>query len=311
MIDIHQLLDKIESSPKDDTLYLLDKMPCGTGLFTSNGNILYIVPNKEQSESFEIRTDFLHLETNVYISASNMSVSSFDNGYYHYVELLLSKMEKSEDDLLAFTNLCLTHASNMEGMEFVSFFDSLVSLFQLPKEQNYKNLIGLIGELIFIEFMFKEYGIDISKFWHTDGTESKLDFVCPRANFEIKTTTNASLTFAIKHNQLFDNSENTYLIAVSILEDNAGKTLDEIISGLRDNIGYCNSIYFSENLEKEKRRISPIEMRTKRFSLKKINAYDIKYINPFRIVSDNVVDLSYRLNLLPYSCTDFSNITIM
>ena len=33
MIDIRQLLDKIEIIPQDDTLYLVDKLPGGTGLF--------------------------------------------------------------------------------------------------------------------------------------------------------------------------------------------------------------------------------------------------------------------------------------
>ena len=111
MTEIRQLLDKIEFIPKDNTLYLLDKLPYGTGLFACNGNILYLVPNKENCDSLGIRTDFLHLETNVYVSAFNTSVSSFENGYYNYVELLLSKMQGPEEDLSAFTNLCMAHAS--------------------------------------------------------------------------------------------------------------------------------------------------------------------------------------------------------
>lgn len=307
MTNICQLLDKVKSIPQDDTLYLLDKMPCGTGLFACNGNILYIVPNKEQCDSFGIKTDCLHLETNVYVSAFDTSVSSFENGYYNYVELLLSKMQESEEDLSAFINLCLAHASYMEGREFVPFFDSLVSLFQLPKEQNYKNLIGLVGELLLIEYMYIEYGVDISTFWHSEGSASKLDFVCSKVNFEVKTTTNDSLSFTIKHNQLFDNSGETYLIAVSINEDNSGRTLDNIISDLLEDPDYCNSLQFSENIEKEKRRISPAEMKTKRFSLKRINAYHAKEINPFISIPDCVEDLSYKLNLLPFSCTKISS----
>lgn len=311
MTDIHQLLRKIELIPQDDTLYLMEKMPCGTGIFACNKNILYLVPNKEKCDSLGIRTDFLHLETNVYVSAFNTSVSSFENGYYNYVELFLSKMQEPEEDLSAFTNLCLAHASYMEGKEFIPFFDSLVSLFQLPKEQNYMNLIGITGELLFVEFMYKEYGIDISPFWHSEGPASKLDFVCPHANFEVKTTINDSLSFTIKHNQLFDNSGNTYLIAVSIYEDNNGRTLDNIISSLQGNTDFCNSIQFSENVEKEKRRISPTEMTTKSFSLKRISVYNIKDINPFVVVPDCIEDLSYKLNLLPFLCTDISNIAIL
>lgn len=311
MTDIHQLLRKIELIPQDDTLYLMEKLPCGTGIFACNKNILYLVPNKEKCDSLGIRTDFLHLETNVYVSAFNTSVSSFENGYYNYVELFLSKMQEPEEDLSAFTNLCLAHASYMEGKEFIPFFDSLVSLFQLPKEQNYMNLIGITGELLFVEFMYKEYGIDISPFWHSEGPASKLDFACPYANFEVKTTINDSLSFTIKHNQLFDNSGNTYLVAVSIYEDNTGRTLDNIISSLQGNTNICNSMQFYENIEKEKRRISSTEMKTKRFSLKRISAYNIKDINPFVVIPDCVEDLSYKLNLLPFLCTDISNVAIL
>ena len=308
MIDIHQLLDKIESIPQDNTLYLLDKLPCGTGLFVCNGNILYVVPNKENCDSLGIKTSFLHLETNVYVSAFNTSVSSFENGCYNYVELLLSKMMDSEEDLSAFTNLCMAHASFMDGKEFVAFFDSLVSLFQLPKEQSYKNLIGLMGELLFIEFMYNEHSIDISPFWHSDGSASKLDFVCPCANFEVKTTANDSMCFTIKHNQLFDTSGEIYLIAVSINEDDAGRTLDDVISNLIENTDYCNSLQFTENIEKEKRRISPVEMKTKRFSFKKINAYYAKETNPFVSIPDYVEDLSYKLNLLSFPDITFEKI---
>lgn len=311
MIDTRQLLDKIELIPQDDTLYLVDKLPCGTGMFVCNGNILYLVPNTENCDSLGIRTDFLHLETNVYVSAFNTTVSSFENGYYNYVELLLAKMHEPEADLSAFINLCMAHASYMAGREFIPFFDSLVSLFQLPKEQNYKNLIGLMGELLFIEFMYNEHGVDLSPFWHSEGSASKLDFVCPRVSFEVKTTANDSMCFTIKHNQLFDTSGEVYLVAASINEDNAGRTLDSVISSLLENTEYCNSLQFAENIEKEKRRISPVEMKTKRFSLKRINAYNTKDTNPFVVIPDCVEDLSYRLNLLPFLCTDISNITIL
>ena len=220
-------------------------------------------------------------------------------------------MHEPEADLSAFTNLCMAHASYMAGREFIPFFDSLVSLFQLPKEQSYKNLIGLMGELLFIEFMYNEHGIDLSPFWHSEGSASKLDFVCPRVSFEVKTTANDSMCFTIKHNQLFDTSGEVYLVAASINEDNAGRTLDSVISSLLENTEYCNSLQFAGNIEKEKRRISPVEMKTKRFSLKRINAYNAKETNPFVAIPDCVEDLSYKLNLLPFLCTDISNITIL
>ena len=72
MINISQTLNTINSLPQDNTLYLLEKLPCGTGIFASNGNILYIVPNNELCDSLGIRTDFLHLETKYFVDSGGL-----------------------------------------------------------------------------------------------------------------------------------------------------------------------------------------------------------------------------------------------
>ena len=58
MINICHLLDTINIIPHDDTLYLLERLSCGTGLFASNGDIIYLVPNAEHSTSLSIITEF-------------------------------------------------------------------------------------------------------------------------------------------------------------------------------------------------------------------------------------------------------------
>lgn len=308
MIDIDELLIKMESVPKDGTLYLLEILPSDTGLFACNGNILYMVSNNEKSEPLGITTDFLHLETNVYVSAFNISVSTFENGYYNYVELKLSDINVMKDNIKTFVNLCLAHATYEGGMEFVQFFDSLVSLFQLPREQHYKNLIGLVGELLFIEYIYNEYGVDMSSYWHTEGTLSHIDFVSPFANFEVKTTTNDSFRFTIKHNQLFGVSDNTYLITIQLEDSNVGRSLNDIISSLQGKPNYCNSMQFSVNIEKEKRRVASSELQDKKFILKKVCAYHANTINPFAKIPDCVEDISYKLDLLQFSDIPLNNI---
>ena len=305
---IKQLLSKIHSVPKDNTLYLLEKFPCETGLFATNGNVLYLVRNDEHCSSMNVKTDFLNLYTNIFVSAFNQSLSSFENGYYNSVEFELSESSDIEANLSAFVNLCLAHSTYMRGKEFMSFFDSLVSLFQLPREQQYKNLVGLMGELLLIEYVFQNYKEDLSLYWHNEGLSSRLDFTCPYANFEVKTTVADSLSFTIKHDQLFVNSDDNYLVAVSIEENNSGRTLEELITRLLQDPDICNSMNFSINIEKEKRRISPSEVNSRRFVLKKINAYHATDINPFVNVPNCIEDLSYKLNLLPFSTTSFLEI---
>lgn len=308
MIDTNHLLEKIHIIPDDSTLYLLEKLPCETGLFASKGNVLYLVPNDENYSSLSIKTEYLCVETNIFVSAFNPSVSSFENGYYNYVELQLATLNDLEANLSAFINLCLAHATYKHGEGFMPFFDSLVSLFQLPREQQYKNLVGLMGELLLIEYVYQKYKEDLSLYWHTEGSSSRLDFTCPYANFEVKTTSTDSLSFTIKHNQLFINSEKNYLVAVSIEENNSGCTLDELITRLLEDPDICNGLRFCVNLEKEKRRVSPTEINSRRFVLKKISVYHATTINPFVIVPDSVEDLSYKLNLLPFTIISFADI---
>lgn len=308
MIDIAQLLNTILSTPKDNILYLIEKFPCGTGLFALNGNVLYLAHNEERCSSMSVKTDFLSLDTNIYVSAFNASDLSFENGYYNSVELLLTDPSDRESNLSAFVNLCLAHATYMRAQNFMAFFDSLVSLFQLPKEQHYKNLIGLMGELLFIEYIYKNHGVDLSTYWHTDGQSSKLDFVCPSANFEVKTTASEALCFTIKHDQIFIDLDKNYLIAVELEESNSGRTLSGLIESLLEAPDYCNSMRFAVNIEQEKRRVSAKELNNKRFVLKKIYAYRANDINPFKKVPDCVEGMSYKLDLLPFTNVPFEEI---
>ena len=308
MTDISQLLNKILSIPKDNTLYLIEKFPCNTGLFASNGNVLYMVSNEERCSSLNVKTDFLNLHTNIFVSAFNSSVPSFENGYYNSVELHLAEPDDRESNLSAFVNLCLAHSTYMRGQNFMAFFESLVSLFQLPKEEHYKNLIGLMGELLFIEYVYQNNHIDISPYWHTDGYSSRLDFVCPYANFEVKTTASDALSFTIKHDQIFTESDKNHLIAVELEESNSGRTLAELITTLLEAPDYCNSLKFAVNIEQEKRRISATELNNKRFVLKKIYAYRANDINPFERIPDCVEGISYKLDLLPFSNEPFEEI---
>lgn len=308
MIDISNLRKKIQEVPLDNTLYLMEKLPCGTGLFVSNRNLLYLVPNDERCESLGIKTEFLNLETNIYVSAFSSTASSYANGHYNCVELVSAETHEYDGNLSAFVNMCLAHASYMHGKGFMDFFDSLVSLFQLPREQHYMNLVGLTGELLFIEYVFNEFGIDISQYWHSEGSTSQFDFICPFAKLEVKTTSIDSLRFSIKHNQLFTKTDNNYLVAVVLDESNAGRTLENIISRLLENENCCNSMQFSVNVEKEKRRVSPIEIKNKRFILKKILLYRAKDINPFISIPDCVEGLSYKLNLHPFKDVPLSEI---
>lgn len=304
MIDAANLLYRIKECPHDDTLYLLEKVSNGGGFFVLNGNILYMVPNTEACTSQNIKTEYLRLQTSTHISAFNVSTPSFGNGYYNFIELFIAEKDDCVENLSAFVNLCLSYAVNSDDLDFISFFDSLVKLFQLPPEQQYKNLVGLYGELSVIRYFFENFNEDISKYWHSDGVNSEIDFVTPNINIEVKTTPSDLLVFKLKHTQLFDNSADTYLAAVSISESNTGKSLNQLIEDISNNPDYCNSLSFSINIEAEKRKISPKDAENRRFIFKKINLYNAKDICPFPIIPEIISDLSYKIDLSGFGSED-------
>lgn len=303
-----QILKKLQEVPMDGTLYLVEVLTSESGLFIMNGNLLYVVMNTEKCDSLNISTEYLSLNTNIHISAFDPSVASLASGEYNSLELMMKHDQINQNNLDAFVNLCSAHATHMQGQDFVRFFDSLVELFQLPQEQNYKNLVGLFGELAFLAYVYKMYNLDLSPYWHTTGIFSKYDYVLPKANLEVKTSSNVDLIFEVKHEQLFSHADKNYLVAVSIEEDNSGSTLNELINQLLSSADYCNGIQFALNIEKEKRRISPIDSQSKKFSLKKIRLYAAKSINPFTNLPDYIDKLTYQINLLPFEESSFATI---
>ena len=56
------------------------------------------------------------------------------------------------------------------------------------------------------------------------------------------------------------------------------------------------------NIEREKKRVSPVEANSKTFSVKVINLYDATSINPFDAIPDCVSHLTYKLDLIEKEC---------
>lgn len=304
MIEIRTLLQRLKASAHDDTLYLLEIISSRGGLFALNGNIVFMTLNTENCSSTNIKTEYLHLATNIYVSAFNMAVQSFENGYYNSIELYMQEDDGFIENLNAFITLCYTYSSHTEEIEFSAFFDSLVTLFQLPKEQNYKNLVGLYGELSVIKYFYDNYKVNIANYWHTDGVNSKIDFVTPQINIEVKTTRSDQLAFNIKHDQLFGNVNETYLAAVTISENNSGLSLNELIDLMLADHDYFNNLSFAINIEAEKRRISPKDAENRKFIFKSIKMFNSADICPFVNIPENVSNLTYKMNLLTSASTN-------
>ena len=195
-------------------------------------------------------------------------------------------------------------------MNFKEFFYSLISLFQLPAEQAFKNAVGLYGELKFMQYAKERTKIDISTFWHKSGSYSQYDFSNGESNIEIKTTMSDNSEVTIKHQQIFGDHPCT-LVAINCEQYENGETIAEVIAAMYADSDAFNGMNFSINLAKELKRVSIVDVKEIRFGVKQIQFFAAEDINPFPVIPDAVNKLSYKLDiseLNPLSETDSDSI---
>ena len=298
----------IEKSPVDGLIYLAKKLSDTSGFFVSDKHLLYIVKNFDHESSQSISTEYIKLNTNVEIQAF-ADGQQFESGKYNVLDFIPTEDGYNRADLESFVNLCSAHALYMNSAEFVKFFYSLINIFQYPAEQEYKNLIGLFGELSVIKYVFEKTGKDISSQWHKTGSGGKYDFVLDVLNVEVKSTTSIDKEVEIKHTQIF-NASNNYLAVVLLEKDNSGISTNQLIRELLSSKDYCNNYDFSVNIEKERKRISPTDSENILFSVREISFYYAKDINPFSALPSNINSLTYKLDLSEVRETAIDSIPI-
>ena len=285
----------LNTVPKDGAIYLVRKLSENTGFFVTNGHLLYLVYNFENIDHRSLLTDYLLLTTDIEIHSFKNN-QTFSSGKYNVLEFLPTDKGYDENNLESFVNLCISHTEFMEGKSFVRFFFSLNELFQDPKEQQYKNLVGLYGELSFIKYLCQTTLVDLSDRWHKGGSSDKYDISMGTKNIEVKTTATVDEEVTIKHAQLF-NSDQNYLVVICIEESCSGNTLNQLIVSMQEDPHHYNNYNFALNVEREKKRISPVDADNKKFSVKSIEIYNAKEINPFVEIPNCVSDLTYKLDL--------------
>ena len=160
------MLEKIKkaifATPKDGAIYLIEKLSKNTGFFVTNSHLLYLVYNFESIAHKSLQTDYLLLNTDVEIHAFKNN-QKFTSGKYNVLDFLPTEKGYDESNLESFINLCVSHTELMQAKSFERFFFSLSELFQDPKSQEYKNLVGFFGELSFLRFLCIQQSSTLTK----------------------------------------------------------------------------------------------------------------------------------------------------
>ena len=297
MKTVDQIIQATKGCENNGKIYLLDIISDISGIFCSDGDILYLVINKEGCRPLSITTEFLQMDTDVYVQSFDEK-KSFPDAEYNILRYKGSGIDGYEDNVESFINLCVAHTKLLKGESFEQFFYSLISLFQLPKEQTFLNLMGLFGELSVIREIYKSTELDVSPFWHADGSFSKYDFALPNRNsIEVKSSSKGDKAVGIKHAQLFSLPQRVCLASVQVIEDNSGWTVEELINEMRKDSNICNNLQFELSLQKELKRVSPDEVKSKRFVTNSVHFFLNSSINPFPVLPDNVNGIEYIIDL--------------
>ena len=239
-----------------------------------------------------LKTEKLLLNTNVEV-LNVANDSTFKAGKYDYI---LFNGASEETDFESFVKICTLYASEKEKISIKDFFFSILDMFQLPKEQQFKNLIGLIGELTVIMEIYDKKGISVASGWHESSTD-KYDINYQNTVIEVKTTTSDLYTVKVKHDQLFGR-EGVVLATVRVIESNAGDTLERLIAKINSIDIFAKDFSFQLKLGKELKRISPKEYKTKNVEVKGVRFYKNSDIATIRDIPDNITGIEYNCTLL-------------
>lgn len=306
-MEISKLKEQIQSIDDVTSIYLLDALSDIAGFFANDGKLLYIAKDVYSYPYEGIETDYLKLQTHVRINAVKNN-QTFKDDYYNII--IYKGVVDDDSNFESFVQLCSIHARYSDDLSFKEFFYSLIALFQLPAEQAFKNVLGLYGELKFMEYAYQSTATDISNSWHRNGSYSQYDFSNGEISVEIKTTLSEKTDVAIKHQQIFGDHP-CYLAIVVCEQYENGQTVEELISSMFSNPSAFNGVNFSINLAKELKRVAIKDVQELRFDVKEFLFFDSNTINPFPELPDNISKLSYRLDFSELNPLDSSAFEIL
>lgn len=301
MTDLKKLIK--QSIFEENKLYLLEKASDDFGYFYQNGIVYFAQISKHSDDDTSIETQFLDM--NLHVHLKNISGEGyFEDGYF---DLLAFKGEIDSIYFESFYNICNSYVADQQNMTFADFFNNLVDLFQLDKETSFKNLIGLIGELLFIKHIYDTKNIVISSNWHKTGARSKFDFCFNDYNIEVKTTLKSENKFMIKHNQLFNN-QNNYVAVINLFETGEGYSLNLLFDYFKNCPIFSNDIKFQIKLSKELFKYPRQKERTRSFVIDDIKIYSVFSMDSISNIPSCITNLVYDYDFSDTSPIDLSEV---
>lgn len=276
---------------EQDKLYLIDKPSNEFGFFYQNGIIYFAKESSPSVTNHSVDTPYLDMNLSVYITSEDEN-SSFKSGNY---DMLAFKEDLNSLEFDVFFNICKAYVSDSSDYDFAEFFNSLVELFNNSKDSSNLNLIGLIGELIFIKKMYEEYEINTANSWHLVGSKSKFDFSFPEFNIEVKTSTKSEMKFLLKHDQIFNNQKN-YIAIISLIETGEGESIDSLSYYFKNKFPFSNNVKFQIAIQQELLKIHDKRDKKRSFTLDEMNVFECSKMETIKQIPSFVSNIKYEYN---------------
>ena len=127
----------------DNKIYLTELLSAQSGFFSHNGELLFIVFDENRDKANSIRTNFLELETHVYINSIEND-NSFKSGYCNLIKFT---GDSQSPEYNSFKDLCRLYSKNLDESNFFDFFLCIVGTVSVAARAILQKCIGLIWRI--------------------------------------------------------------------------------------------------------------------------------------------------------------------
>lgn len=258
----------------------------------NNGNLTIIIKSSQNiNYSTNNNTKNLIIRTNVLL---NESINA------HLIICKDSTGSKEQYFKIIYEYLFSQIKNNKSSEEILMLIDSLEEIFTMNGEISKKGLIGLVGELLILDYFLDNNILDIYKYYHRN-PNSKFDFEFDHLNkLDVKTTSNETRNHKFSHSQLINSNYDIIIASVLLNEIEVGMSISELLFNIESKTVDAELIIFCKKLRIE---IDVNNLDDKLFfdyesTYNSIKFFSTKSIPKIEnVIDDSISEISYNVNL--------------
>jgi hypothetical protein len=277
------------------------------GFDDENRRTLLIKNSVPSGENPIFKTDYFRLKTNVSILIENEEIGS-----YHILTCVMKDIVIVDSFDRVCNYLFIKNNKALSIEEMLKLFNSIELIFKSTQEKDLRNTqIGAFGELFTLKYLFSNGYGKIARNWHTD-IFLKHDIEINKKNrIEIKTTTTEKRIHRFRHDQIFREDINVYVISVMLEESEIGYSLYDLFIDVIGQFSDMEKIFSLEVLMKKCgiSKSTPGIVCNDSKILENLKIFDAKFLPKFNIPEpEGVSGTSYDVDFANVKDLDLSEL---